>query len=79
MEPGTDTWLWERSTLRLFLLQLPDVKSDFSKQFNAMVALYDQITEFRWPKEWNRNVSSHSLFYPNLPFLPYLDFFTTQL
>ena len=58
MEPGTDTWLWERCTLRLFRLALPtDVKSDFSKQFNGMVDLYDQLTEFRWPKEWKSDVS----------------------
>jgi hypothetical protein len=59
MEPGTDTWLWERCAIRLFRLNLLiDVKSDFSKQFNGMIDLYDRVTKFRWPKGWNRNVSS---------------------
>ena len=58
MEPGTDTWLWERCTLRLFRLKLPmDIKSDFLKQFNGMIDLYDQLTEFRWPKDWRGDVS----------------------
>lgn len=62
MEEGTDTWLWERCTLRLFRLKLPkDAKSDFSKQFNNMIDLYDQLTEFCWPTEWAANVSFHSL------------------
>ena len=67
MEPGTDTWLWERCTLRLFRLKLPtDVKSDFSKQFNGMIDLYDQLTEFCWPREWNGDVSG-PIFLPKFP------------
>ena len=65
MEPGTDTWLWERNTFRLFRLKLPDIKSDFSKQFNQMIDLYDRLTEFRWPKEWAGDVSSFKVFYRN--------------
>ena len=64
MEPGTDTWLWERNTLRLFRLKFPDIKSDFSKQFNQMIDLYDHLTEFRWPKEWAGDVSSFNVSFP---------------
>ena len=68
MEPGTDTWLWERNTLRLFRLELPDIKSDFSKQFNQMIVLYDHLTEFHWPKEWAGDVSSLKVSLPKSPF-----------
>ena len=72
MEPGTDTWLWERCTLRLFRVKLPsDVKSDFSRQFNDMIDLYDQLTDFRWPKEWKQGVSRFTtFFYWNVPHSP---------
>ena len=69
MELGTDTWLWERNTLslRLFQLKIPDIKSDFSKQFNQMIDLYDHLTEFRWPKEWAGDVSSFIVSLPKFP------------
>ena len=70
MEPGTDTWLWERCTLRLFRLKLPsDIKSDFLKQFNGMVDLYDQLTEFRWPKVWASKVRAISVSHWHFPLM----------
>ena len=56
MEPGTDTWLWERRTLRLFRVKLLNGKSGLFKQINDMIDLYDLLTEFSWPEEWAADV-----------------------
>ena len=80
MEPGTDTWLWERCTLRVFRLKLPiDVKSDFSKQFNEMIDLYDRLTDFCWPTEWEVNVSCLHHLLPRFSSNRRLEFYPTVL
>ena len=66
MEPGTDTWLWERRTLRLFRVKLRLAESELFMQINDMVDLYNKLTEFSWPEDWPSDVNCFSsLVYKN--------------
>jgi hypothetical protein len=56
MERGTDTWLWERNTLRLYRVQVPDPTMELAKQINEMIDLYNNVTEFCWPDTWKELV-----------------------
>ena len=52
MERGTDTWLWDRRTLRLHRIKIAGSDTELQSQINEMVDLYDKVTQFCWPKEW---------------------------
>ena len=56
MERGTDTWLWDRRTLRLHRIKIAGSDTELQSQINEMVDLYDSVTQFCWPKEWTDSV-----------------------
>jgi hypothetical protein len=45
------TWLFERNTSTVGRIKLEESVAD-SAEINAMIAKYDEMTNFVWPVEW---------------------------
>ena len=55
-EPGIDTWLWDRNTIRLHRIKLQSAKQDLRDQIDSMIDIYDDVTQFCWPRGWDSAV-----------------------
>jgi len=49
------TWLFDRRALTIARIVIDDGTLE-NQEINAMIKLYDEITDFRWPAEWTTAV-----------------------
>jgi len=56
MKSGTESWLWERNTLRLHRIKTDNPPLEVAKQINEMITKYDQVTRVCWPETWKDSV-----------------------